>query len=160
MHLPPLNAELKLDPKGRLMLPRQLRNALELAGVNRLVAFANGGPEGGLALYTVEAFADMSAQHLGTDPMNPKARLFALAVSSTAQTVQIDNAGRMLIPQSLRQLLGLEKRLHLFSAGSWFEIWDGDRWEQQAYPNASTLWEQLEGLGSIDDKAAQDREDA
>ena len=159
MQLPPLNAELKLDPKGRLMLPRQLRSALELAGINRLVAFANGGPKGGLALYTLEAFAEMSDQHLGSDPMNPKARLFALAVSSTAQTVQIDNAGRMLVPQSLRQLLGLEKRLHLFSAGSWFEIWDGDRWEERAYPSASDLWEQLEGLNSITSSAPA-KEDA
>jgi MraZ protein len=149
MHLPPLNAELKLDPKGRLMLPRQLRNALELAGVNRLVAFANGGPQGGLALYTLEDFQTMAGRYQGTDPMDARSRLFALAVASTAQTVQIDSAGRMLVPQSLRNLLGLEKRLHLFSAGSWFEIWDGDRWEAQAYPQASTLWEEVQGLGSI-----------
>ena len=149
MHLPPLNAELKLDPKGRLMLPRLLRSALELAGINRLVAFANGGPSGGLALYSVDAFEAMTLKYQGSDPMEPKARLFALAIASTAQTVQIDNAGRMLVPQALRQLLGLEKRLHLFSAGSWFEIWDGDRWEAQAYPEASSLWDQLQGLGSI-----------
>lgn len=149
MHLPPLNAELKLDPKGRLMLPRLLRNALELNGINRLVAFANGGPKGGLALYSVDAFEEMSKQYQGSDPMDPKARLFALAIASTAQTVQVDNAGRMLVPQALRQLLGLEKRLHLFSAGSWFEIWDGDRWESQAYPDASKLWDQLQGLNSI-----------
>ena len=149
MHLPPLNAELKLDPKGRLMLPRLLRNALELGGVNRLVAFANGGPTGGLALYGVDAFEEMSQRYQGSDPMDPKARLFALAIASTAQTVQVDNAGRMLIPQALRQLLGLEKRLHLFSAGSWFEIWDGDRWESQAYPQASNLWDQIQGLSSI-----------
>ena len=80
--------------------------------------------------------------------MEPRARLFALD-ASTAQTVQVDNAGRMLVPQALRQLLGLEKRLHLFSAGSWFEIWDGDRWESQAYPQASNLWDQLQGLNSI-----------
>ena len=149
MHLPPLNAELKLDPKGRLMLPRQLRSALELAGVNRLVAFANGGPQGGLALYTLDAYTSMAERHQGADPMDPQARLFALAIASTAQTVQIDNAGRMLIPQSLRQLLGLEKRLHLFSAGSWFEIWDGDRWEAQAYPHATDLWDELRGLSSM-----------
>jgi MraZ protein len=149
MHLPPLNAELKLDPKGRLMLPRQLRSALELAGVNRLVAFANGGAQGGLALYTLEAYKAMAERHQGADPVDPKARLFALAIASTAQTVQIDGAGRMLVPQALRNLLGLEKRLHLFSAGAWFEIWDGDRWEAQAYPQASGLWDEIQGLGSI-----------
>jgi MraZ protein len=159
MHLPPLNSELKLDPKGRLMLPRQLRSALELAGVNRLVAFANSGAQGGLALYTLDEYEAMSKRYQGSDPMDPKARLFALAISSTAQTVHVDNAGRMLVPQALRQLLGLEKRLHLFSAGSWFEIWDGDRWESKAYPQASTLWDQIQGFGSIS-QASADQEDA
>ena len=44
----------------------------------------------------------MSKQYQGSIPWNPRARLFALAIASTAQTVQVDNAGRMLIPQALR----------------------------------------------------------
>lgn len=149
MQLPALNAELTLDPKGRVMLPRQLRDELKREGINRLVAFANGGPQGGLALYTIPDFNQMTATHQGTDPMDPKARLFALAVRSTAQTVNVDSAGRMLVPKELRKLLGLERGLYLFTAGGWFEVWDLERWEAQAYPKAAELWDDLFGFGSL-----------
>lgn len=149
MFLPSLNADLTLDPKGRVMLPRALRSAYDLEGVGKLVAFANGGPRAGLALYKVEEFRKLQEQHQAGDPMDPKARLFALAVSSTAQTVSIDSAGRMLIPQNLRTLLGLERELRLFTAGAWVEIWDRSRWEEQAYPQAADLWDQLYGFGSL-----------
>ncbi len=149
MLLPSLNAELTLDPKGRVMVPRPLRDALELEGVNKLVAFANGGPRRGLALYTIPDFRKLQAAHSSPDLLDPKARLFAIAINSTAQTVSIDGAGRMLIPQQLRNLLGLDRELFLFTAGAWFEIWDRPRWEQEAWPQAADLWDQLYGFGSL-----------
>ena len=75
--------------------------------------------------------------------------LAPLAIASTAQTVKIDNAGRMLLPPQLRQLLGIERDLYLFTAGTWIEIWDRSRWEEQAYPVASKLWEELYGFDSL-----------
>jgi len=136
------------------MLPRALRSALDLAGVNQLVAFANGGPSAGLAFYRVDDFGKMAERYQGADPMDPRARLFALAVHSTAQRVTIDSAGRMLIPKELRKLLGLERELYLYTAGNWFELWDRDRWAQQAYPQAASLWDQLNGLGALSMPAA------
>jgi DNA-binding transcriptional regulator/RsmH inhibitor MraZ len=94
--------------------------------------------------------------------MDPKARLFALAVASTAQQVSIDSAGRMLIPPNLRGLLGLERELRLFTAGAWVEIWNRTRYETQAYPQAAGIWDQLCGLDSLlsPAPAAAPREDA
>lgn len=136
------------------MLPRALRSALELAGVNQLVAFANGGPGAGLAFYRVDDFTKMAEGYQGSDPMDPRARLFALAIQSTAQRVTIDSAGRMLIPKELRSLLGLDRELYLYTAGSWFEVWDRSRWAGQAYPQAAALWDQLNGLGALSVSAA------
>ncbi len=149
MLLPCLNAELTLDPKGRVMVPVALRAALDLHGISKLVAFANGGPKGGLAFYRIDDYAKMAEQHQSGDPLDPRSRLFALAIASTAQTVSIDNAGRMLIPQELRNLLGLDRDLWLFTAGAWFEVWDRARWEQQAFPAAASLWDQLYGMGAL-----------
>ena len=154
MFLPSLNAALTLDPKGRVMLPRALRDALDLQGVSKLVAFANGGPKGGLALYRIEDFQSMQKSHQQGDSMDPRSRLFALAIASTAHTVNIDNAGRMLIPPPLRSLLDLERELTLFTAGAWIEIWDRSRWEAEAYPKAADLWDQLYGFGSLQPPAS------
>lgn len=152
--LSPLNAELTLDPKGRVMVPRALRNNLESEGAGSLVAFANGGPQRGLAFYTVPDFKKLQQEHASDSPLDPKARLFALAINSTAQTVSIDKAGRLLIPQQLRNLLSLDRELFLFTSGSWFEIWDRSRYEQQAWPDAAALWDQLFGFGSLSAGAA------
>lgn len=154
MLLPSLNAELTLDPKGRVMVPRVLRSALEAEGYGSLVAFANGGPRRGLAFYTVPDFKKLQQAHTSDDLLDPKARLFALAINSTAQTVSIDKAGRLLIPQQLRNLLGLDRELFLFTSGGWFEIWDRARYEQQAWPEAAALWDQLFGFGSLSAGAA------
>ena len=149
MLLPSLNAELTLDPKGRVMVPRALRSTLEGEGFGSLVAFANGGPRRGLAFYTVPDFKKLQQAYTSDDLLDPRSRLFALAINSTAQTVSIDRAGRMLIPQQLRNLLGLDRELFLFTTGRWFEIWDRSRYEQQAWPEASALWDELYGFGSL-----------
>jgi MraZ protein len=149
MLLPALNADLTLDPKGRLMLPRMLRTALEAQGINRLVAFASAGPRGGLAVMRIDHFDSMASELQAGGPMNPKARLFSLAISSTAQTVTVDGNGRLLVPPTLRRLLGLERELYLYTSGSWFEVWDRDRWANQAYTQAAAMWDELYGLASL-----------
>jgi MraZ protein len=149
MVLPSLNAGLLLDEKGRVGVPRLLRNALELEGCNQFVAFANGGPRRGLAFYTVPDFRSLQARHSSDDLLDPKTRLFALAINATAQTVSIDGAGRLLIPQQLRNLVGLDRELFLFTSGQWFEIWDRKKWEQEAWPQAAELWDELYGFGSL-----------
>ena len=154
MNLPVFNTDLLLDEKGRVMVPRAVRDVMEARGVSKLVAFANGGPRGGLSFCRIDDYEALAARHQGTDPLSPQARLFALAVASTAQTVSIDSVGRMLIPQELRALLGLQKELYLFTAGAWFEIWDKARWVEQAFPKAAELWDQLYGFGALGVPAA------
>ena len=149
MLLPSLNAELTLDPKGRVMLPRLLRNALELQGVNRLVALANAGPRGGLALMKVDDYEALAAQHQQGGPLDARSRLFALAIASTAHTVVIDQNGRVNLPGALCSLLGLYRDLYLFTAGSWVEIWDRPRWAGQAVQQAAAVWDQLYGFDSL-----------
>ena len=72
----PLNAELTLDPKGRVMVPRALRNSPESEGAGSLVAFANGGPQPGLAFYTVPDFKKLQQEHASGSPLDPQARPF------------------------------------------------------------------------------------
>ena len=148
MLFPALNADLTLDPKGRVTLPRTLRNAVGQLGLNRLVAFANGGPKRGLALVKIDDYQAMADTNIASHPMDPRSRLFALAVASTAQTVTIDGNGRLLIPPSLRNLLGFERDLYLFTAGSWIEVWDRARWDQQ-FSEAASQWDDLFGFGAL-----------
>ena len=48
-----------------------------------------------------------------------------------AKDVEMDSAGRLLIPPELRRFASLEKRVVLVGQGSHFEIWNIEAWESQ-----------------------------
>ena len=89
----------------------------------------------------------MAERYQAPTPWTPE-RACSHCGALTAQRVSIDSAGRMLTQES-RSLLSLERDLYLFTAGSWFELWDRTCWTAQAYPQAADLWEQLNGLNGL-----------
>jgi len=139
----PFNTRLTLDPKGRLTLPIQLRHALSAQGINRLVAIGNDGDNGGLSLFTLSAYREsIAARTADIDPFAPRGVDFLRAVVSTNQTLTIDGHGRVLLPSGLRELGGIEREVVAFSMAGWFELWDRDRWEKKAFPDAVERWSQ------------------
>lgn len=152
----PFHTSLTLDPKGRLTLPIQLRHALAGVGINRLVAIANDGRDGGLSLFTLETYrASIERRTADIDPFAPRGIDFLRAVVSTNQTLTIDGHGRVLIPTGLRNLAGIEREVVAFSMAGWFEIWNKDRWESGAYPDAVDRW----SAQPADSDASGDKED-
>lgn len=142
MHYEPFHVELTVDPKGRVMLPVQLRNALRVAGTNQLVAVANEGDKGGLSLFTQQHYRSMLDRKLQTiDPFSPHSPglLFLRAIISTNHTLTIDGNGRVLLSSRLRELADLGVRVFMFSVGSWFEIWNIDRWRDR-HPQLVEQW--------------------
>ena len=43
----------------------------------------------------------------------------------------LDGAGRLLISPELRAFAGIDKRVMFIGQGSYYEIWDLERWQQQ-----------------------------
>ena len=142
MHLPIINAKLKLDSKGRFTLPKEIQRFFEVIEINTLVGFASFGNEGGLTLSKTQDYQQMISSHL-TNPLDPKSRLFAMAVCSTATTISIDKGAKVLVPKNLRDLLGFDDEIQLFSTGSWVEVWSYKTWREMAYPNALEAWTRL-----------------
>jgi MraZ protein len=48
-----------------------------------------------------------------------------------ADDVEMDNAGRILVPPALRQYAGLDHRVVLVGQGNKFELWDEAKWQDQ-----------------------------
>ncbi len=143
------HCQLTLDPKGRLTLPAQLRQALKLAKVSSLVAVANQGNRGGLSLYTPDDYRRVVKGRVrDADPFDRKTIMYLRAVDSTSQTVNIDGNGRILIPPLLRKLAGLDRELVAFSSMDWFEVWDSGRWDR-AFDQAMSLWDQETGADDL-----------
>ena len=61
---------------------------------------------------------------------DPKVRQFRRQFLGGATEVELDNAGRMLLPGSLREFAGLGKDIVLAAALDRFEIWDASKYNQ------------------------------
>jgi len=62
---------------------------------------------------------------------DPTARLLRRLLFSTADRIEVDKVGRILIPQFLRQMVGVENQLVVVGMGDYFEIWTPLEWEVQ-----------------------------
>ena len=89
----------KLDDKGRVVLPAGLKKQLPKDVVGRLVI--NRGFEKCLTLYTRRDW-DLELGNLSTlNHFNKKHRMFIRQFSNGATEVNLDNASRLLIPKKI-----------------------------------------------------------
>ena len=115
-----------LDDKGRLTIPSRYRTAL--AGG----AYISQGFERNLMVQTSQAFEDMSRRVSQMNLTDPTARQLKRLIFATADYVELDNAGRIRIPQFLREIAGIEGEAMIVGVGEHFEIWSPLAWSPQA----------------------------
>jgi len=65
-----------------------------------------------------------------SNDFDPKVRQFRRQFLGGATEIELDNAGRMLLPPSLREFAGLAKDIVLAAALDRFEIWDASKYKQ------------------------------
>ena len=75
-------------------------------------------------------------------------RRFARHFFSQAQDCIIDRQGRLLLPDSFCQLVGLENELLLVGAFDRFEVWNPNRWND-AQVNESNTFKQIANVLGI-----------
>lgn len=111
-----------IDNKNRLIIPAKYRNKV----TNNLVI--SRGLDGCLSLYPQEKWDDI-ANKLNKLPTSKKqARAYARALLSSASDVELDNKGRLVIPENLRELADLTKNCLIIGVGDYMEIWDEEKW--------------------------------
>lgn len=76
-----------------------------------------------------------------------KARALQRSFMAWACEVEPDKQGRILVPQSLREVAGLEKEIVVAGVSDRCEIWDKKRWDDfNSSIDDNELMEALEGL--------------
>jgi len=140
--------QLALDVKGRLAVPARHRDALAMGGEGRLVLTAD--PSRCLLLYPVAAWEPIQARLMDLSSFNDKIRGLQRLLVGYADDVEIDTAGRILVPPALRRYAGLDKHVVLVGQGHKFELWDEAQWQAQtaqaiAFP-AGGLPPELDGF--------------
>lgn len=140
-------SELVLDAKGRLAVPARHRDGLVSGGQGRLVITADHG--GCLLIYPLATWEPIQRQLMGLSSFDDRIRSLQRLIVGHADDVELDAAGRILIPPALRRYAGLERRVVLVGQGQKLELWDEMKWQAQiarsiAFPGA--LPPGLEGL--------------
>lgn len=131
-----------LDPKKRLSLPSKFR--VELG--KKLVV--TRGLDQCLFVFSVAAWKKLTAKFADLSIGSSDTRAFNRFMLSGAVEAEVDSAGRILIPDFLKNFAGLKTDVVLAGVNDRVEIWDTKRWneyktriESQADAMASKLGE-------------------
>ncbi len=115
---------INLDAKGRLAMPMRYRDAIQEQCNGQLVLTYSAFDSGALYLYPEEEWERVRDEVTALSTFNPGHRSLQRKLVGSASAVEPDGNGRIQLPQTLRQVAGLEKRVVLLGMGSRFEIWN------------------------------------
>ena len=115
-----------LDDKGRMTVPARFREELISDG-----AYVMQGFDRNLLVLTTSTFDTISHRVNQMSMTDPKTRLLRRLIFSTATHVEFDRAGRILVPQFLRDAADLENGVVIVGNGDYFEIWSPELWNKQ-----------------------------
>jgi len=121
--------ECKVDAKGRLMLPssikKQLLPVLQNGFILKRAVF-----QPCLELYPMSEWDALMQKINKLNRFKKKNNDFIRRFTAGLKMVDIDSAGRLLIPRDLVAFSGITKEIVVSSAINIIEIWDKDKYEQ------------------------------
>ena len=132
-----------VDTKGRIAIPAKFREKLNAGAIitrgldNCLFA---------LASKEWEAFAQ---KLVGLPLAQANSRAFVRLMLAGAMDVELDNQGRILIPDYLRKYADLKKQAVIAGLYNRIEIWDALRWERYKQKTESASDEIAEKLSQL-----------
>jgi len=120
--------EATLDLKGRFLLPAGFKKQLPQESATQFVL--NRGFEKCLTLYPMQSWEPIFSEISKLNDFDPKVREFRRYFLNGATQVELDSAGRLLLPKNLSEHAGLEKDIVLVSAVNKIEIWDKSKYTE------------------------------
>ena len=115
---------INLDAKGRLAIPIRYRDSIQEQCGGQLVLTYSAFDSGALYVYPEKEWERVRDDVMGLSTFNPGHRSLQRKLVGSASAVEPDGNGRIQLPQTLRQVAGLEKRVVLLGIGNRFEIWN------------------------------------
>ena len=120
--------EATLDAKGRFLLPAGFKKQLPEVAGNQFVI--NRGFEKCLTLYPMKSWEPIFSELSKLNDFDPKVREFRRYFLNGATVLELDSAGRLLVPPNLKEHAGLEKDIVLASAIDKIEIWSVENYKK------------------------------
>jgi len=112
----------KLDSKGRLVLPARFRQELGSIVVCTI------GIDRCISLYSSEKWERVLEKLQQLPFSKGKSRELMRLILSSASELQIDSAGRILVPTILREHAKLDTDISLIGVNDHLELWNRNLW--------------------------------
>lgn len=112
--------------QGRVVLPKKFRQEV---GEEKTIILSRGFEKciWGFALKEWEKEAEKQLQVPITDPVARDLRRYLF---SAAQSFDLDDQGRFIIPKTLLDYANLKEGVAIIGTGDHFEIWDSETWKK------------------------------
>jgi len=119
-----------LDAKGRMAIPTRYRPAIVSQCEAQLIMTVDT-EERCLLLYTLTDWVDIERKIEALPSFNQHSRRVQRMLIGYASDVEMDSAGRILVPAMLRKYAGLNKKVVMIGQGKKFELWDETSWQEK-----------------------------
>ena len=131
----------KIDSKGRVIVPTRFREDLGESFV------ITKGLDGCLYIYPSEEW-NTFLEKLHSLPSNRDTRKLVRSFAASADMVEVDGQGRILIKTGLREYANLSKDVVFAGTLNHIELWDKEMWEKEnSMDDIDDIAEKLAELG-------------
>lgn len=111
-----------LDAKGRVSLPAKFRSQMP----GRVVVVK--GFENCLYVYLPAEYEAFISGLLSRNDFDPRVREIKRFFTAGAYETELDSAGRIMLPATLREWANLSRDVAVTGSGNRIEIWDAGAW--------------------------------
>ncbi len=120
---------INMDAKGRFAIPAKQRECLMSMTEGRIVMTAHTQDKCVL-VYPQNEWETLLPAIQNLPSLNRQAQRIQRLLLGYATSLELDGNGRVLIPPTLREYAGLDKKLMLVGLGKKLELWNEEKWQK------------------------------
>lgn len=129
----------KVDGKGRMSIPADFRRVLEAGDPEfpekranpRMVVLYGPHLRNCLHAYTIDDMAEIEAGIRALPRGSARRKQASRMILGRSLETEIDRDGRIVLPKSRREQIGLGGEAKMVAMGDYFEIWSSTTYEEQ-----------------------------
>ena len=114
-----------IDDKGRLTIPAQYRDQLAQG------AYVTRGLDENLMVIPADEFESLYHKMKAMNIVDDHSRDLARLLFGNAAMLELDKAGRVLIPAYQRAAININSSVKLVGMGAYFDIWAPENWSSK-----------------------------
>jgi MraZ protein len=126
----------KVDGKGRVSIPASFRRVLEAQDPDwetgkrpRFIIVYGDDRRAHLECFSITAMEDVDARVARMQRGSPERRAMETLLYTLSTDAEVDEDGRIVLSQKLRDKLGLEGEVYFAGTADTFQIWHPDTYE-------------------------------